>query len=280
MIPVHVARLAAMVLTCLTLAVRPAVAGTYDYVAGHGDIGLSYTNATDALRIYLNFDASSVVRDMGGTQLSPAELNALQSPAGTGEWSMAEFRVVVPEAQQVVRAATSNWNFIGVAAGEPYWELPQSAKAGVPFFGFERRPTTLANATFTLGNVLLAPAGGVISAWQYDVFGEPDLGTNRYWSTASGFEAANAITLSQGHQHFNFGFSQQGLYQFEIVGTTSATSQTAMGVLTVNVVPEPSSAALGAGGIAVLFWRLWRRNGSEKSPVGRRRPNHSRFSCK
>jgi len=260
----RVAAVCAAVLLATSLFALPprsAEATTYDYVAGHGDIGLSYNSATDTLRIYLNFDNNSVVQDANGNQLTSTQLNALQNPAGTGEWSMAEFRVVVPASQQFAREPGAAWDIVGVAAGEPYWELPQNNQEGVPFFGFERRPNNLANTTFTLGNVLAAPAGGIISAWQYDNSGEnPDLGLNRYWSTAPGSTPSpNAITLTQTHQHFNFGFSQPGLYQFEIIGTTSATTQQALGVLTVNVVPEPSTGALALGCLAVAGWVYRRR---------------------
>lgn len=234
----------------------PAAATPYDYVAGHGDIGLSYDSNTDSLRIYLNFDSSTVVQDANGNPLSTAQLNALQTPVGTAEWSMNDFRVVVPASQQFVREPGAAWNIVGVAEGEPYWELPEFGQPGVPNFGFERRPTTLPNTIFTLGNVLSAPDGGVISAWQYDGSLQPDLGANRYWSTATGLTPSpNAIQLDQSHQHFNFGFSQPGIYQFEIIGSTSATPQTAMGVLTVNVVPEPSGLAAVA---AVAGWWLLR----------------------
>jgi hypothetical protein len=254
------------------LAGRPAGATPYNYVAGHGDIGLSYDSGSDSLRIYLNFNASEVsttgVLDANGNLLTSTQLNALQNPAGTGEWSMAEFRVVVPASQRFLRAPGSDWDFVGVEAGEPYWELPQSPLQGVPYFGFERRPTSLPDTTFTLGNVLSAPEGGIISAWQYDTSGEnPDLGLNRYWSTAPDFESANAIALAGSHQHFNFGFSQPGLYQFEIIGTTSATTQQALGVLTVNVVPEPSTAALGSGLVAAASWWLWRRKNRQNSRI-------------
>jgi surface-anchored protein len=240
---------------------RPAAATPYNYVAGHGDIGLSYDSGSDTLRIYLNFDFSTTVQDANGNPLTTSELNDLQNPAGTGEWSMADFRVVVPASQQFAREPGAAWDIVGVAEGEPYWELSQNSQPGVPFFGFERRPPGLANTTFTLGNVLAAPAGGIISAWQYDNALEPDLGSNRYWSTAPGSTPSpNAITLAQNHQHFNFGFSKPGLYQFEIIGTTSeASGREAVGVLTVNVVPEPSMGALGPGLIAAAAWWLWRR---------------------
>jgi surface-anchored protein len=233
----------------------PAAATPFNYVAGHGDIGLSYDSPTDSLRIYLNFDFNSVVQDANGNQLTMTELNALQNPAGTAEWSMNDFRVVVPASQQFARESGANWDIVGVAAGEPYWELPDSGGLpGVPFFGFERRPVDLANATFTLGNVISAPAGGVISAWQYNNSLEPDLGPNRYWSTATGSTPSpNAITLDQGHQHYNFGFSKPGLYQFEIIGTTTeALGREAVGVLTVNVVPEPSGLVVLGG--AAAWW--------------------------
>jgi|GEM_PF-2468366 len=255
---IRVRRFSAILLVVAAVTIpagRRVEATVYDYVAGHGDIGLSYDSNSDSLRIYLNFDSSTVVQDANGNQLSPVQLNALQTPAGTGEWSMNDFRVVVPASQQFAREPGAAWDIVGVAEGEPYWELPQSGVAGVPNFGFERRPSDLANPTFTLGNVLSAPVGGVISAWQYDSFGEPDLGTSRYWSTAPGFTPLpNAITLAQTHQHYNFGFSQPGLYRFEIIGTTTAASQTAMGVLSVNVVPEPSGLAVVAA--AAGWWLL------------------------
>jgi len=262
-----VAGLVLAVLGWATLA-GPAAATPYDYVAGHGDIGLSYDSGSDTLRIYLNFDNSSVVQDANGNPLTSAELNALQSPAGTPEWPLSQFRVVVPATQRVLREPGATWDFVGVGEGEPYWELPEFLTPDVPYFGFLRRPSGLADATFTLGDVLLAPEGGIISAWQY-VGGEPDLGSGRYWSSAPrSTPSPSAITLAQNHQHYNFGFSQAGLYQFEIIGSTSATGQTATGVLTVNVVPEPSSAALGVGLAVAAAWRLGRR----KNPLESRIP--------
>jgi hypothetical protein len=257
---VSAAGLVVAVLGWASLA-RPAAATPFNYVAGHGDIGLSYDSGSDTLRIYLNFNSNSVVQDANGDQLTMTELDALQNPVGTAEWSMKDFRVVVPASQQFAREPGAAWDIVGVAAGEPYWELPQSPLQGVPYFGFERRPTSLPDTTFTLGNVLSAPEGGIISAWQYDTSGEnPDLGLNRYWSTAPDFESANAIALAGSHQHFNFGFSQPGLYQFEIIGTTSEVpDREAKGVLTVNVVPEPSTSALAVGCLAVTGWVYRRR---------------------
>ena len=67
----------------------------------------------------------------------------------------------------------------------------------------------------------------------------------------------DSFTLAPGsHTHFNWGFAAQGIYQLEfaISGNHVADGfQTASGIYTFEVIPEPSALLLGAlGGLALL----------------------------
>jgi surface-anchored protein len=102
-------------------------------------------------------------------------------------------------------------------------------------------------------------AGGQFSLWQGSVT------PNFFMSTFDGISGADSYTFAdltaEDHAHFNWAFTEEGIYDltFEISGTHAGDGfKSATATYTFSVIPEPSSALLGAFGALALLRR--RRN--------------------
>lgn len=119
------------------------------------------------------------------------------------------------------RPAGEQWDFLGVAAAQPFWYLPQEPRAGVPWLGLAARAIPFehpASEGFTLSLVdVEAPPGGVFSIWISDVFGEPI----PLLSTREG--PWELHVASGAHVHVNWGFSVAGRYDlgFRVEGASN-----------------------------------------------------------
>lgn len=250
-------RLSTLLLVALAthnLAAPTARATVYNYTAGHADIGLAYDAGTGP-RFFLQFGG-----DAEATGLTSEELVAGQPGGIVGEWSLASFVTVVPQSVQIPRPAGAEWNFLGTAAGDPVWIFSQQSQLGVPFLGFDTSKAGGGTGTYTLSNVTVRPPNGEVSLFQLGGFGTPDA---VYWSTAQ--VGVDAVTVpAQTHVHYAFAFSQPGYYELPLVGTGSGFPGQATGTLAFQVVPEPSTWALAAAGLAatalVSRRRLARKN--------------------
>jgi surface-anchored protein len=132
-----------------------------------------------------------------------------------------------------------------------YW-LPQdendAANNGVPFLGIgleELDPSDWSGSMTISLTSITGPGSFVL--WQ-DGFLNPAIFAD---------SANDSFTLAAGsHTHFNWGFTEKGIYELEfaISGTHIVDGlQTASGVYTFEVIPEPSTFLLGAlGGLALL----------------------------
>ena len=227
----------------LALPPRSAEATTYNYTAGHADIGLAYTSGTGAgsgPRLYLEFGANAVA-----TGLTNAQLQAGQPGGEVGEWSPSSFITVVPQNIAVARPVGSQWDFLGANPGQLVWVFGQTSQPGVPFVGFDTSKANGGTGTFTLANILARPAGGEVSLFSMGGFGTPTV----FWSS---FQAGtDAVTVPAAtHAHYNFGFSQPGYYELEVVGTGDNFPGQATSVFAFQVVPEPSALLLAIAGLA------------------------------
>ena len=162
------------------------------------------------------------------------------------------------------RLAGSAWDPVGVGSGQSFWTLTETETAGQPFVGIgaeELNPADWDGAiTITLtdasGSGILA--GGKFSLWQ------GSLTPNFFMSTNDGISGADVFSmdLNEGdHAHFGWGFTEEGIYDltFEIAGThVGDNAKTATATYSFSVIPEPSSALLGAFGALALLRR--RRN--------------------
>ncbi|MFN0069160.1 MAG: choice-of-anchor M domain-containing protein [Limisphaerales bacterium] len=158
---------------------------------------------------------------------------------------------------EAVVPAGAQWGFLGQAAGEPLWILPQVQDPDLPWLGTSTEGTAagvLQNNDMRL--TLTAAAGpGAFSLFTVSAFGTP----NAVMTTSDGLSAADAInTRANRHAHYNWAFTEPGTYllTFQASGTpVGAASPLFSDAVTLEfrVVPEPSAPLLLAAGL--LAWR-------------------------
>ena len=158
------------------------------------------------------------------------------------------------------RPAGTAWDLIGNNAGDNTWLLPESESdaefVNAPFLGIGAH---IDKGAFVDNEITLTLTGvngpGYFSLYNVS-FGSPTF----KMSSFDGISTTDSILVDldiEDHAHFNFGFSQGGLYQvsFEVSATNAATQQpvSETGIFTFNVVPEPATLSMMAfGGIALL----------------------------
>lgn len=225
------------------------------YTSGHGDIGVGYedeeTPGTFELHPHWHLGSTAVV---DGAPVGNA-------PDGE-EFDAGDITAAVTTANTAPNNATFN-DGTGVAAGATIWTLPQGSTPGVPFLGIATEELTPADwvgsITFELGAVTSPSGSGHFSLWQSDGLG----GLSFFWSTNNELGTVNGdntlLMAAGGHDHFNYGFSEQGTWDVEITvsgehvddGVVSTTE-----TFSFSVVPEPTSALLcGLGALGFLARR-------------------------
>ncbi|MFQ3240640.1 MAG: hypothetical protein ACI9A1_000886 [Lentimonas sp.] len=233
-------------LTLLTLlAAASSSVSAANYTGGHADIGVALEGGTD---FHLHFHAhENAVID--GVSLLVDE-----------EFVAGAITITVPNSVSTVLG--TGIPATGVDAGESIWILPQSNPntGTIPFLGMGTEELTASDwsggITFTLGAVTSPSGSGDFSLWQSTGIG----GLDFYFSTADESLSMNGnntlIAAAGGHDHYNFGFSETGVWAVEL---TVSGDHTTLGALSdtqtfeFSVVPEPSSAALLFGLAATGF---------------------------
>jgi surface-anchored protein len=235
-----------LVLLGLTIAGLPATAATL--TSGHVDmIGIAYDGT--------NFEPHS-----------HAEPNAIVdgNPVGNAPDGVeyAPGDLIVQVNSTTTRASGAEWSLIGVASGVSYNLLHETDIPGKPFVGIGAEELTAGD--WLDGEIkikltgMTGPAGGHFSLYQGSVT------PNFFMSTVDGITAADVFVLDldvEDHAHFNWGFTEEGTYDltFEISGTHTVDGpKAASATYSFSVIPEPSSALLGAFGALALLRR--RRN--------------------
>lgn len=121
---------------------------------------------------------------------------------------------VAPEAL-TTRPASSQFDFLGIAAGADYYRLPQVQNPELLFLGFGTEE--IAAGTFVGGSVAVT-LQAVNGPGQFAVWQAGDTGPNVFWTTADGINAQDTLTLLEGaHTHFNLGFTAKGRYEVTVV---------------------------------------------------------------
>ena len=235
------------------LALSPAVAlaaPTYLYTSGHGDLAIAYEDGA--------FDPHIHSDD--------AVINGIVQP--DEEFPLDDTWLVT--AAQFTRPMMDFGFFtgLGVAPGESVYWLPQgnadAASFNAPFFGIEFE----ADEGVFVGNSIMlslvsvdSPSGtGVFSLWKD---GFPP---NFIMSSADGIDGSDQLQLFLGHDHYNMGFTEAGLWgiNLQAIGDLVAGGQASSDfTLFVNagatVVPLPAAGWLLLSGLAMLA-RLRRRS--------------------
>lgn len=214
------------------------------YTLGHADLGVGYDGG---LEPHWHIHSGATVN---GSVLG-----------GDAEFEPDELLAYVPH-PAIARPPGAAWDFLGTAVGGSVWYLPQGNTSGWPFLGIaseELISSDWTSLTLSLKSVS-GPAGGHFSLWQTGQFGNPQV----KMATSDGITSADSFQLAVGgHDHFNFGFTEPGIYYVGLEwngnhvtdGPQSASGTFAFGV---TVVPEPGeTAALAALGL--VGFALWRR---------------------
>lgn len=161
----------------------------------------------------------------------------------------------------LIRPAASQWDFLGVAAGEPIYILPSGGvPATLPYLGLSTEDTSLVgfedDLTFTLASVS-GPADSTFNLF---------VGSTGIFMTGTPTSVSGpGAVLSRGdHQHYNWAFSHLGVYDltFDLSGTLDGVERTGQATFRFEiapelfVIPEPSTATLLSLGLgSLLFWR-------------------------
>ena len=125
------------------------------------------------------------------------------------------------------RPAGSQFDFIGVGSGQPYWRLPKSQNPALLFLSIGTEELAPADFGSTITWSLISvtgsgggPAPGVFSIWDVDDFAA----LVPLMSSLPGAGTPNSLVVSAGgHYHYNYGFTAPGLYNvaFEATATLS-----------------------------------------------------------
>jgi surface-anchored protein len=188
------------------------------YWSGHADIGVDYLSGPPRFELKIRFDGNSLFED-GSThafaRVAP-DLVAIRSPdppiarenyLGDPEDPDDDYDLSGPQ-----------WDFLGAELGDPVWFMPQTNDPAKPFFGFATDtldiPQWSGPIRWSLEEIVSAPTSGQVSLWQTDFFGNPSV----KYASYDGFDpVADSFTQGVGgHDHYNWGFSQPGVYRVRL----------------------------------------------------------------
>jgi len=226
-----------LIATCVATS-RVQAGVLVEYTNGHADMGLAIDGGS--LFLHYHFGIGSAV--LNGAVLGPLDED---------EFAPSDAFVRVADAAKVFPGVAVP--FLGTATGDPVWVLPQGNVAGLPFMGLasvELDPLGFVSAGFRLTG-FNGPTGGQFALWQSGSFGS----SNVFFQTNDGINpVVDLYTIGIGsHDHANWGFSKEGVYNLTIEGFANpvgvGAQLTDTGVFTFLVgsataVPEPSTIAL------------------------------------
>lgn len=160
----------------------------------------------------------------------------------------------------LTRPASSQWDFLGVGAGEPIYILPASGSPNtLPFLGFSTEDSSVASFDDIISFQLTGFSGPTGSTF------------NLYVSSSSIFMTGTSSSLTGpginleigDHQHYNWAFSHMGVYDltFSYSGELGTTTYTGSDTFRFEIIPEPGSSLFVLLGIGYLILRRKRWRG-------------------
>ena len=202
-----------------------------------------------------------------GTELEPHwhdETNAAEYEPGEAE------AFVNPAFAATIRPAGAQWDFLDVGAGETYYQIPESSDPNLPFLGIGAEEADL--TAFDAWNPGDARGANSSAKWfglrllgysytgyatnpHFSLWKDDGLGNPVIWMATSNGIGADDVAYVLDHEHFNFAFTDIGVYEleFEAFARQGGNDVTSSPATYRFVVPEPGSAALLLlGGLAAL----------------------------
>lgn len=195
------------------------------------------------------------------------------------EYEPDEALIYLGAAARQSRPSGSAFDFLGVPAGQPIWRIRELPVPGVPYLGIGTEETGDIFETVTESDSRLASLGAPATAeWvrlRLKSFSGP--GNFGLWSSSDGgpvvwMDTANGVSsndllfvVDNSHQHFNFAFTQTGVYDltFEasgIIGGQRVSSGDVTYKFGVEAVPEPATMTALAAGLAAMAARRRRQS--------------------
>jgi surface-anchored protein len=216
----------------LLFAALPATAATtYTISAGHVDAPAFGYDSADGFEPHIHNEGGEDGAVVNGVRVEE-----------NSEYEPGDVTILVP------LTTTTSYNSVA------YVTLPETPTAGTPYVGVgleELDPVDWdGNVTITLTGAAM-PAGASFAMWTGG-------GASGAFALSSGNPLLELSLAPGSHTHFNWGFSHEGSYalEFTISGIhLSDGPQTASGTYNFEVIPEPSSALLGAVGALALLRR-------------------------
>jgi hypothetical protein len=228
---------------------RPTPASPIIYTTGHTDITPDVVELEPGV-----FTLRGVWKNDGAFQGGVFVPAAAVVAVGIFDPASTTPNVVAPPSY---RPASNDWDFLGVAAGDPLYILPASGEPrSVPYVGWGTQNGTLDGHGFDRVRITLTgmtgPAGGNFSLFTTSA--------NRPIYTYGVSTPFGSVTLPlEEHHHYSMAFTQPGVYDLTLLfeGLNGATGPVIMtGSDTyrfeIQVVPEPGTVALAAAGLAGL----------------------------
>ncbi len=149
---------------------------------------------------------------------------------------------------RVNRASDPKWDFIGVAAGEPFWRF-RDVIVGTPGFGDTQGILAGTPLSFRLHSVQ-GPVGGLFSL--YFSNSNPIV----YFRSDDGIDGTDILLKPDEHTHLNWAFTKKGIW---IVNLTAQGTLNSTNTLTPVSAPQPHVFAIGDYAI----WKAARFNIAE-----------------
>lgn len=216
------------------------------YSSGHADIGFEYEGPGE-LALHLHVHTGATV---DGAPL-----------ASDGEFEPGEVAILVSTSAYSVQSSADLVAGTGVGLGSGLWRLPENNNPLLPFLGFGAEELSagdwLGNLSYSLVGVSSPSGNGQFSVYQSDGLG----GWNFFMSTADGgITGADKIEIAaEGHDHYNFTFSEAGNWTVDLVatGTHAVDGTQTSGMFSFNfvVTPEPSRSLFAMIGLTAMLGR-------------------------
>ena len=213
----------------------------YLYSQGHGDIRISYTNGV----LSQNYSLDGGARIGGNPFYTRGEEDSVFAPD--------EVITFIPDIT-VARPEGAEWDFLGAPAGAPLYYIPEVQEGDRPWLGTSSETLDYpawTNLTVQL-TAMTGPPGAHFSLFDSGLFdgGQPNI------ITSDGITDADTFISNVGsHAHFNWMFTQPGLYTltFLIRGEhLSDGVKTTTATYTFRITPPAPYTLVESGGTLAL----------------------------